>query len=227
VYLRVLELNKGGKVARIKVDSSFDLWHLEKIISKGDFVTARTQRNIFIQREEGKEKVRKKFVVLKIGVEKIEFDEKKNKLRLNGRIVEAPEEISKGDYHTIEVGVGLVLKIEKQEWSVEQLKRLEKAKTRLEFLKDSRLLNELFVHLNKQDGLATYGFEQVKTAAEYGAVRIAFVDEEKIREKEFEELVEKIVEKRGEIKLISRKNPEGKSFCVNYSIATILRFVIS
>jgi len=227
VCLKVLELNKAGKVAKIKVDNKLDLWNLEKIVSKGDLVTARTQRNIFIQREEGREKVRKKFVVLKIKVEKIEFDEKKNKLRLNGRIVEAPEEVSKGDYHTIEVGIGLALTIEKQEWTDEQLKRLEKAKTRLEFLRDARLLEEFFTHLNKQDGLVAYGVEQVKIAAEYGAVKVVLVDEEKIREKEFEELIENIVGKRGEIKLVSRKNPEGKGFCENYSIAAILRFVIS
>lgn len=224
--LRVLELNKEGKTARLKVDNRFDLWNLEKIIGKGDLVTARTQRNIFIQREEEKEKVRKKFVVLKIKVEKIEFDENKNKLRLNGRIVEAPEEVSRGDYHTIEVDVGLILKIEKEEWTDEQLKRLEKSKTRFEFLKDPRLLEEFFVHLNKQDGLVAYGFEQVKVATECSAVKVAFIDEGKFREKEFEELIEKIVEKKGEIKLISRKNPEGRKFCENYSIAAILRFVI-
>jgi len=224
--LRVLELDKERKRVKLRVENNFDLSHLEKVVTKGDLVTARTQRNIFIQRNGDKEKSRKKFVVLKIRVEKIEFDQNKNKLRLNGKIVEAPEEISRGDYHTIEVGVGLILAIEKQEWTDEQLKRLEKAKIRFGFL-DQKLMQEFFTHFNKQDGLIAYGLEQVKVAAECGAVRIAFVDEKRIMEKEFEEVIENIVEKRGEVKLVSRKNPEGKKFCESYPVAAILRFVIS
>jgi len=221
----VLEFSKEGKTAKVKVDDKFDLYHLEKIISRGDLITARTERNIFIQREEGKEKSRKKSVVLKIKVEKVEFDKNKNKLRLNGRIVEAPEEISLGDYHTIEVGFGLIIEIEKQEWSDEQLKNIQKAQKRLEFLKDFKLLEEFYAHLNKQDGLVAYGLEQVRNVAEYGMVKVVFINEEKVRE--FEELIEKIMEKKGEVKLISIKNPKGREFCKVYEVAAILRFPIS
>lgn len=204
-----------------------DVWHLQQIVEPGDFAKAKTERTIFIDRGEEREKGRKKWVLLKIKVEKIEFDEFKKRLRLNGKIVEAPEEIQLGDHHTIEVGRGTIIDIEKKKWSEEQLERLKRASIKMEFLKDQKILEEFFVHVNKDDKLATYGFEQVKMAAEVGAVKIVLIPGEKIKDKNFEQLIKLIESKRGEIKLVSRKNFMEKKFCNTYDIGTILRFTIS
>lgn len=182
---------------------------------------------IFIQREEGREKGKRKFVLLTIKSEKSEFDEHKNKLRLNGKILEAPKEVQLGSYHTIEVGIGKILSIEKKEWKDEQIKRLERAKVRMEILKEPKVIEEFFVHLNKEDGLSVYGFEDVKMAASMGAVKIVLIAEEKIREKEIEELVKEVESKRGEIKLVSKKIPAGQKFCKICYVGAILRFSIS
>lgn len=224
--MKVFEFNQAKKYAIIKIDNQLDFWHLQNIIEKGDLVKAKTLRRIFIQREEKKIKAKKKLVFLKIKVEKIELHKHLNKLRITGKIVEAPKEIPLGDYHTIEIGFGSKLTIEKEEWKKEQIERLEKAEIKIETIKP-KLIQEFFVHVNKQDGLAAYGFEEVKIAASAGAVKILLVPEEKIAEKEVEEIIKEVESKKGEIKIVSKKEDLGKKFCDMYGIGAILRFAIS
>lgn len=188
----MLEFDKERRIARLKVENPIDVWHLEKMIEKGDLVTAKTKRTIFVQRGEERIKGTKKFLILKIKIEKVEFQGQTNKLRLIGKIIEAPEEVQKGSYHTIEVGTGKMFSIEKSEWKKEQIEILEKTKARIEFLKNPKEIEEFFVLLNKGDNLAIYGVEQVKMAASIGAVKIVFIAEEKMRSKDMEELIELI-----------------------------------
>jgi protein pelota len=221
-----VEFSPEKKVARLKLDDPLDLWHIQNILEVGDFVTAKTLRTIFIQKEEGKEKGEKKFVTLKIKVEKVEFDKYKNKLRVAGKIIEAPKEVPKGSYHTIEVGVGNFLTVEKEEWKKEQIERMERAKVRISAVKQTEI-QEFFVHVEKDDDFAVYGIEQVKTAADIGAVKVVFISEEKIHDKTIEELIKEIESKRGEIKLVSRRSVIGEKFCRAYDIAAILRFKLN
>jgi stalled ribosome rescue protein Dom34 len=218
-----MEFSPERKVARIRIDDPLDLWHLQNILEAGDFLTAKTLRTIFIQKEEGKEKGEKKFFTLKINVEKIEFDKYKNELRVSGKIVEAPKEVQKGSYHTIEIGLGISLTLEKEEWKKEQVERMGRAKVKISVAKDLEI-QDFFVHVSKDDGLAAYGVEQVKAAAEMGAVKAVFISEEKIHEKASEELIKEIESKRGEIKIVSRKRILGEKFCRAYDIAAVLRF---
>lgn len=224
--VKLLESDFGRGFVKIKVDNQLDLWHLENIIKINDSITAKSPRRVFIQREDRKEKGRKIFALLTIRVEKIEFDKQKNKLRLTGRIVEAPEDIQKGDYHTIEVGVGTVLTIEKQSWTEEQVERLKRARVKMELLKDSKLIQEFLMHVNKNDGLAVYGVEQVKTVASVGAIKVVLIPEDRIREKAIEEIANVVESKRGGVKLVSRNQDFGDNFCRMYDIGAILRFRI-
>jgi len=224
--MKIIEFSPERKTARLKVNNSLDLWYLEKIVEKGDLITARTLRTIFIRREEEKIKTRKKLVTLTIRVEKVDFSKQKNRLRLKGKIVEAPEEVQRGSYHTIEVGLGKKLTIEKKEWKKVHIERLKRAKHVIK-IAELKIIKEFFTHINKDDGLVVYGLDQVKIASQVGAVKIALISEEKIREKSIEELVEEIENKRGEIRLVSRKQKEGEKFCKMCDIAAILRFPIS
>lgn len=224
--MKVFEFDQAKKYAIIKIDNQLDFWHLQNIIEKSDLIKAKTWRRIFIQREEEKIRAKKKLVFLKIKVEKIEFHKHLNKLRITGKIVEAPKEISLGEYHTVEVGLGSVLTMEKEKWKEEQIKRLEKAKIRIERVKP-KLIQEFFVHINKGDGLAIYGLEQVNFASSIGAVRILLVPEEKFGEKEVEEIIKEVEKKKGEINIVSKKDDLGKKFCSMYDIGAMLRFVVS
>lgn len=223
--MKVIEENFEEGVVKVKVKSKIDLWRLENIIEPGDFVAAKTLRTIFLQREDRKEKTKRKMMILKIRVEKIIFKESANKLRLIGKIIKCPKDVQKGSYHTIEVGIRDRIKIEKK-WTEEQRKMLERSKHVVK-ISEGKLIQEFFMHLNKRDNLAVYGIEQIRIAADIGAVRIALIAQNKIRSTGMKELIEKIEEKRGEIKLISSKSKLGEDFNKSYGLAAILRFPIS
>jgi len=113
-------------IGKITPESQEDLEILEEVITPESFVTAKSPRSIKIKREGDlvRAKSGKREVVLKIQVEKIEL---KEKLRLTGKIVEAPEDVEKG-YHTVEVEPGKFIKIEKvwKGWEIDRVKSAER-----------------------------------------------------------------------------------------------------
>ncbi|MCK4328080.1 MAG: mRNA surveillance protein pelota [Candidatus Diapherotrites archaeon] len=102
-----------------------DIWHLEKIIEKGDLVTARSERRF--KTESGKSE--RKTVTVKITVEGIEYHRDSRKLRLLGTIVEGypAEYVAIGMHHTIEVLPGVMITVTKESWKKYQLDRLKHA----------------------------------------------------------------------------------------------------
>ena len=222
--MRILRFEKENGLAKLKVESELDLWQLQQIVNKNDFVKAKTIRQLFVQKETGKEKGKRKLLLLTIKVEKVEYDKLKKELRVKGKIVEGPEEVQHGSYHTIEIRPGSIVGITK-EWTKEELERLERSQIHMEVLEDEKILEDFFMHVNKNDGLVTYGLEQVKVAASYGAVKILLISEEKIREREFEDLVKIVESKNGEVKLVSKGNISQK-FKSTYQVGAILRYPI-
>lgn len=108
------------KKSTIKLESLDDMWNLMNIISDGDEVGAKTLRTL--ETTNDKEKKR---VYLTLRVEKVEFSETAETLRINGKIIEGPDDISHG-YHTIALGEGDIFDIRK-EWKKYEIKRLEKS----------------------------------------------------------------------------------------------------
>jgi stalled ribosome rescue protein Dom34 len=222
--MRILRFEKESGLAKLKVESELDLWQLQQMVNKNDFVKAKTIRQLFVQRETGREKGERKLLLLAIKVEKVEYDKLKKELRVKGKIVEGPEEVQHGSYHTIEIKPGSIVGITK-EWTKEELERLERSQIHMEVLEDEKILEDFFMHVNKNDGLVTYGLEQVKVAASYGAVKILLISEEKIREREFEDLVKIVESKNGEVKLVSKGNISQK-FKSTYQVGAILRYPV-
>jgi protein pelota len=109
---------------KIKVESADDLWHLETIIEPNDIVSGMTERKIKIGGSEEKSKISRINVFLKIKVEKIVFEDA---LRISGQIIEGPEDVPRGDYHTFTIEEGTIISIEKEHWSKYALKKLEDA----------------------------------------------------------------------------------------------------
>lgn len=116
--MRILarKLKKG--FLKVCIDNLDDLWILNQIIERGDLISGKTKRKI----EESKEV---KPIFLKIMVEKIDFRIKV--LRLLGRIVEAPEEVGLGLYHSFILKPGSEIAIEKERWKEYQLRRIRDA----------------------------------------------------------------------------------------------------
>lgn len=105
-------------------ESLDDLWVLDKVLEKGDLVSAKTTRK-FVS-ESGK--TDRKEVRLKICVEGIEFKSSPGRLHILGTIVEGrPEKfISIGVHHSLEVAPGASLGI-KKEWKSYQLEKVNEA----------------------------------------------------------------------------------------------------
>ena len=116
---------KKGEI-KLQVETIDDLWFLSQIIEPKDFVTGKTLRKIKIGAEDQRSaKVVKKPIFVKVGVEKVEFAAEA--LRISGKIIEAPEEVSKGVYHTLAVERGTRLTVIKEHWFSYQLEKLKEA----------------------------------------------------------------------------------------------------
>jgi protein pelota len=147
------ELRKGQLSVRLQ--SQNDLWHLSHIIDIGDFVSGKTYRKIKVGEGERASQTTIK-VFMKIQVEKLEFHKHSDKLRASGKIVEGPEDISRGQYHTFNLEPSVEVTIEKQKWLKYQLDKLKEAEKE----KDA---NVLIILLDREHALfaelKNYGFD--------------------------------------------------------------------
>jgi len=111
---------------KITPESMEDLEILKEVITPDSLVTAKSPRSVKIKREGElvRAKSGRKEVIMRLQVEKIEL---KEKLRLTGKIVEAPEDVEKG-YHTVEVEPGKFIKVEKvwRGWEIDRIKSAER-----------------------------------------------------------------------------------------------------
>ena len=118
--LKYKDYKKG--VVKIFIDQEIDLWHLSKIINKGDILSGETTRRIIVDHGETKDSYRKK-VFLSIRVEDIEWNGAL--LRVSGKIVDGPEDIPMGDYHSFNIKKGSLITLKKGSWDAYR-KLLEK-----------------------------------------------------------------------------------------------------
>ena len=121
--MRLLYSNlKKGKI-KLKVTNPEDLWYLSQIIEKGDIISGKTIRKL----KKGEEKRVKisKVVFLKIEVEKIRYN--KDNLRVNGKIIDCPDDIQKGAYHTFNIEVNTIITLTKKIWHRYYLDRIKEA----------------------------------------------------------------------------------------------------
>ncbi len=159
------EKGKDENEIVIYVDNIDDLWYLNTLISKGDIVWGYVFRKDIRSDDmkRAKNPVRKKLRVA-IEVEKVEFQEFADRLRITGKIVMGNEDYI-GAYQTINVGVGDKISVIK-EWSKEDKKILE------EGIKNSEKPQVYFLGL--EHGLATmailrgYGIQEIATIRKRG-----------------------------------------------------------
>jgi len=118
---------KKGEV-KVKVENLDDLWYLNQIIEKNDFVKGKTLRKLKLGEEnQRKQKIVKKPVFLLIQVEKVEFSKTSNILRISGLIKEAPEDVPLGSYHTFNIEENSIVTIIKQKWLKFQIDKIKEA----------------------------------------------------------------------------------------------------
>ena len=91
---------KKGEI-KVKIENSEDLWYLSNLIEKGDELKGKTSRKISYGGKEGKARVEKKVVFLKIKVDSVDFGP--DVLRILGKVIDGPEEIGRGSHHSFEL----------------------------------------------------------------------------------------------------------------------------
>jgi protein pelota len=119
---------KSGEI-KLVPENLDDIWHLYNIIEEGDvvrMVTFRTAEDDKADKLRAK-KTEKKRMKLGIRVEKLAFHEFSNRLRVQGVIVEGPQDL--GSHHTFNVEAEEMqpLSIVKERWKAHQLERIDEA----------------------------------------------------------------------------------------------------
>lgn len=117
---------REGKV-KLLVDTIDDLWYLSTIVDTGDLVSAVTYRRGETYTDAKREKRgEKKRMFLTMRVEKVEFHEFSDRLRVLGVIIEGPQD--HGQHHTFDLEPSDDLTIKKEAWHHHHFERIKEAK---------------------------------------------------------------------------------------------------
>ncbi len=122
--MKVINFNRKEGIAKIRVDTLDDLWHLSKIIEVSDKISGEIKRKVKLSGEGERAKVAVKNYYAKIIAKKIKLESAV--LKVSGEIMEGSEELKIGAAHTLDIFTGDIIKLEKS-WKEYQLRRLEEA----------------------------------------------------------------------------------------------------
>ena len=123
--MKLIHKNLKQGEFKLKIENLEDLWYLSNIIEKGDELKGKTTRKISYGGREGKARIEKKVIFLRIKVESVDFDS--NVLRVRGLVVEGPEEVGRGSHHSFELNEGIIFSLIKSGWLKFQLDWLDEA----------------------------------------------------------------------------------------------------
>jgi len=122
-----MKLKKG--IVKVLPESLDDIWHLYNLILKNDEVYGRTTREVKVDdRYARPQRGERVSVLLGVRVEKVVWDRSLNRLRVQGIVCKAPEDLNvKGSHHTINVTVDNSITIVKSKWLKHEIDRLNRA----------------------------------------------------------------------------------------------------
>jgi protein pelota len=124
--MKLLHQDSRNNEIKLLLETLDDLWHLYNLIDEKDLVFAMTYR----RGEEKTDKLRperadKVRMRLGIRVQKVEFQESDDVLRVLGIIEQGPQDVSQ--HHTLMLGVGESVSIIKPEWKPQHFDRIKRA----------------------------------------------------------------------------------------------------
>jgi len=185
--MKVLKIDQKNKEIACIPESMDDLWHLEKILDKGDIIFGSTDRKIKPSKEGEKAQRIKLFVELE--VTDAHFQEFSENLRINGIILGGkPEEfIELKSHQSVEIAPGEKLKIKKTElkkWQIDRIKKAQEASASaklLVILLDDEMAELAFVNNYSLSKKAT--IKETKRGKRYAQEKSTYFDEilEKIK----------------------------------------------
>jgi protein pelota len=124
--MKILHQDARSNEIKLLAETVDDLWHLYNLIDERDLVFATTFRRKEDKsdklRPERTEKVRMR---LGIRVQKVEFHESEDRLRLLGAIESGPQDV--GEHHTLLLSVGDDITVIKPEWVTKHFDRIKRA----------------------------------------------------------------------------------------------------
>ena len=127
--MQIIKKDLKAREVIVKIENPEDFWYLNKIIETNDIIQGKTTRKIKIEQStDRKSSSIKKIIYVKIEVEKLEFHEFSNNLRISGKTLEGSDDVSKGAYHTFDLEENSVITIIKPRWLNYHLKILEDSK---------------------------------------------------------------------------------------------------
>lgn len=127
--MKILKMNLKKGFVKVVPETLDDLWHLYNIIYENDEVYARTTREIKPDEEYARPRRGQRVsVFLGVEVEKVVWDKLLNRLRVHGKICEAPEIVPTAVHHTLNIALNTPITIVKKEWARHHIERLERAR---------------------------------------------------------------------------------------------------
>lgn len=124
--MKILHQDANNNEIKLLADTIDDLWHLYNLVDARDLVFATTFRRKEDKsdklRPERTEKVRMR---LGLRVDKVEFHESEDRLRILGTIISGPQDV--GEHHTLMIGPGDDLTVVKPEWMPKHFDRIKQA----------------------------------------------------------------------------------------------------
>ncbi len=159
--MQVIHKNLQKGILKIKIENLDDLWYLSQIIDNDDVIKGKTIRKIKLGEGSDRNiKIIKKSIFIAISVKKIEFHKYSNILRVSGKIIQGPEDVSKGSHHTFNLEPGTIITIEKPKFLRYQVEKINEA---LKPTKKNILIcifdrEEAFFAISKQ-----YGYESLSS----------------------------------------------------------------
>ena len=126
--MRILKHDWKGGVATIIVESPDDLWILKTVIQPGDSVRGSTERKMKVGGGggEGGSVVRKR-MTLTVKAEKVEYAPDGSSLRVLGVITDGPDDVPRGEHHSLSLEPGSQITIMKESWPRYLVGKLEAA----------------------------------------------------------------------------------------------------
>lgn len=119
----LVDKTRNGEL-KVLIESLDDLWVIYNIIRENDQIKGRTFRRVIIR--EGDPGVRKPMTLL-LNIQKVEFHEFTNRLRVLGTILEGPEDwVSTGQHHTFNLEPGSKISIFKEQWFRNDIQRIRR-----------------------------------------------------------------------------------------------------
>ena len=122
--MKILSRNLRQGEIKVNVETPEDAWYLSQLIDAGDMISGKTPRKIKPTEEA---EATKRMVYMALNVEKVEFSKTTNALRASGKVIEGPEDVPHGSYHTFNIEPGTTITIKKEHWYNYQLERIQEA----------------------------------------------------------------------------------------------------